>query len=113
MLRLVGQGKALEIALAGCKVRADECEQIGLAEKIVPHGDIRTSAEAMAHEIALFPQEAVCADRRPIIETRRMPMREALKVEWANGLDAIRREGMSGAARFRDGAGRHGDFADI
>jgi enoyl-CoA hydratase len=67
----------------------------------------------MAHEIARFPQEAVRADRRSIIETRGMPVRDALKVEWANGLDAIRREGTAGAGRFRDGAGRGGDFRNI
>ncbi|MBO9410733.1 MULTISPECIES: crotonase/enoyl-CoA hydratase family protein [unclassified Ruegeria] len=111
--RLVGQGKALEIALTGRKVEAQECYNIGLAEKIVPHGQARAAAEAMAHEIARFPQEAVRADRRSIIETRGMPVREALKVEWANGLDAIRREGTAGAGRFRDGAGRGGDFTNI
>ena len=88
--RLVGQGKALEIALTAHKVRAVECERIGLAEKIVPQGETLMAAEAMAHEIARIPQEAVRADRRSIIETRGMPIFEALKVEWANGLDAIR-----------------------
>ncbi|GAA6161923.1 crotonase/enoyl-CoA hydratase family protein [Ruegeria sp. HU-ET01832] len=111
--RLVGQGKALEIALTGRKVEAQECYNIGLAEKIVPHGQARAAAEAIAHEIARFPQEAVRADRRSIIETRGMPVREALKVEWANGLEAIRREGTTGAGRFRDGAGRGGDFTNI
>ncbi|MTI03182.1 crotonase/enoyl-CoA hydratase family protein [Roseibium sp. RKSG952] len=111
--RLVGQGKALEIALTGRKVEAEECYRIGLAEKIAPDGKARAVAEAMAHEIARFPQEAVLADRRSIIETRGMPVREALKVEWANGTEAIRREGTAGAGRFRDGAGRHGDFSKI
>lgn len=111
--RLVGQGKALEIALTGRKVEAEECYRIGLAEKVVPQGTARSAAEDMAHDIARFPQEAVRADRRSIIETRGMPVRDALKVEWANGLDAIRREGTAGAARFRDGAGRHGDFSNI
>ncbi len=111
--RLVGQGKALEIALTGRKVEAEECYRIGLAEKVVPHGEARITAEAMAHEIARFPQEAVRADRRSISETRGMPVRDALKVEWANGLEAIRREGTAGAGRFRDGAGRHGNFSNI
>ena len=111
--RLVGQGKALEIALTGRKVEAEECYRIGLAEKVVPHGEARAVAESMAHEIARFPQEAVRADRRSIIETRGMPVRDALKVEWANGLEAIRHEGTAGAGRFRDGAGRHGDFMNI
>ena len=111
--RLVGQGKALEIALTGRKVPAEECYQIGLCEKVVPHGKAREAAEDMAREIARFPQEAVRADRRTIIETRGMPVREALKVEWANGMDAIRKQGIAGAGRFSGGIGRHGDFTRI
>ena len=111
--RLVGQGKALEIAMTGRKVPADECYRIGLCERVVPAGHARDAAEEMAREIARFPQEAVLADRRSIIETRGMPVREALKLEWANGLAAVRREGVTGAGRFRDGAGRHGDFSRI
>ncbi|MBE1282900.1 MAG: crotonase/enoyl-CoA hydratase family protein [Rhodobacteraceae bacterium] len=111
--RLVGQGKALEIALTGRKVPAEECERIGLAEKVVPHGEARAAAEAMAHEIARFPQEAVRADRASIIATRGMSVRDALHHEWQHGCDAITKEGTAGAARFRDGAGRHGDFGNI
>ena len=111
--RLVGQGKALEIAMTGRKVPAEECYRIGLCEKVVPHGTAREAAEEMAREIALFPQEAVRADRQSIIETRGMPVREALKIEWANGMDAIRKEGIAGASRFSAGMGRHGDFSNI
>lgn len=111
--RLIGQGKALEIALTGRKVEAEECYRIGLCEKVVPHGEARAAAEAIAREIARFPQEAVRADRQAIIETRGMPVREALRFEWAYGLEAIRNQGVAGAGRFRDGKGRSGDFADI
>ncbi|MEM9060404.1 MAG: crotonase/enoyl-CoA hydratase family protein [Pseudomonadota bacterium] len=111
--RLVGQGKALEIAMTGRKVTSEECYRIGLCEKVVGHGEARDAAEAMAREIARFPQQAVLADRRSIIETRGMPVHEALKHEWAHGKDAIRNEGAAGAARFRDGVGRHGDFERI
>ncbi|WP_210093295.1 hypothetical protein [Ruegeria sp. HKCCSP346] len=58
----------------------------------------------------LAAEDLIC---RSIIETRGMPVCDALKVEWANGLDVIRREGTAGATRFRDGAGRHGDFSNI
>lgn len=111
--RIVGQGRALEIALTGRKVEAEECERLGLAERVVPHGEARAEAEALAAEIARFPQIAVRADRRTIIETRGMSVRDGMKVEWANGKDAIRREGTAGAGRFRDGAGRSGDFVNI
>lgn len=111
--RLVGQGRALEIAMTGRKVPAEECERIGLAERVVPEGQARATAENLAHEIARFPQDAVRADRRSIIESRGMPTRQALQLEWANGVDALRSQGTLGAGRFRDGAGRHGNFDDI
>ena len=111
--RLVGQGKALEIAMTGRKVPAEECYRIGLCEKIAPEGETRAAAEAVAHEIARFPQEAVRADRASIIASRGKPVREALEYEWENGLDAVANEGAAGAARFSAGAGRHGDFEDI
>lgn len=111
--RLVGQGKALEIALTGRKVPAEECYQIGLCEKVVEEGQARAAAEEMAHEIARFPQAAVVADRRSIIETYGKPTREALRTEWQNGFRAVVREGVAGAGRFKNGAGRHGDFQNI
>lgn len=111
--RLVGQGKALEITLTGRKVPAEECYQIGLCEKIVPNGKTREAAEAMAREIARFPQAAVLADRRSIIENRGLPVREALRNEWLNGVDAVLKEGAAGAARFSAGKGRHGDYVNI
>lgn len=111
--RLVGQGKALEIAMTGRKVPAEECYRIGLCEKVTPQGEARAAAEAMAHEIARFPQEAVRADRASIIATRGMPVREALEHEWKHGLEAVANEGAAGAARFAAGSGRHGDFRNI
>lgn len=111
--RLVGQGRALEIAMTGRKVPAEECLRIGLCETVVPEGETRAAAEAMAAEIARFPQGAVLADRRSIIETRGMPVSDALRLEWKNGVGAHPSEGAAGAARFRDGAGRHGDFSRI
>ena len=111
--RLIGQGKALEIAMTGRKVTAQESYQIGLCEKIVKTGTSRKEAEAMAREIARFPQGAVLADRRSIIESRGLSIREGMKLEWKNGVDAHANEGASGAARFSEGLGRHGDFDNI
>lgn len=111
--RLVGQGRAMEIILTGRKVTAEEAHRIGLAEQIAAPGDARDAAEAMAHNIARFPQEAVRADRRSVIETYGLPVREALRREWANGVEAHYKEGAAGAERFATGLGRHGDFDKI
>jgi hypothetical protein len=35
-----------------------------------------------------------------------------MKAEFAEGIGAVAAEGQSGAARFRDGAGRGGTFGD-
>lgn len=44
--RLVGQGNALDIAITGRKLCAQESYQTGLCEKVVPAGDARSSAGA-------------------------------------------------------------------
>lgn len=111
--RLVGLGRAMDIIMTGRKVPAEEALRIGLCEKVVPKGEARGAAEAMAQEIARFPQAAMLADRRSAYETHGLPIRDAMRREWANGVEAHHREGAAGAARFSAGKGRHGDFADI
>ncbi|MEM7189107.1 MAG: crotonase/enoyl-CoA hydratase family protein [Pseudomonadota bacterium] len=111
--RLVGQGKALEIAMTGRKVTAEESYRIGLCEKVVPVGKALEAALEMAHEICRYPQEAMLADRRSIIENHGQPIRDALRNEWANGLDSCINQGTEGAGRFAAGKGRSGDFSEI
>jgi enoyl-CoA hydratase len=111
--RLVGQGRAMEIILTGRKVPAEEAMRIGLCERVVEEGHARKAAEAMARTIARFPQEAVHADRRSVLETYGLPVRESMRREWANGVEAHFKEGADGAGRFASGLGRHGDFENI
>ncbi|MEM7424564.1 MAG: crotonase/enoyl-CoA hydratase family protein [Pseudomonadota bacterium] len=111
--RLVGMGKALEIAMTGRKVPAEECYRIGLCEKVVANGAAREQAEALAHEIARFPQACVRADRASIYNQWNKPLWQAMREEWEGGIDVVNHEGIAGATRFKDGAGRGGDFRNI
>ena len=111
--RLVGQGRALEIIMTGRKVPADECLRIGACEKVVPTGTAREAAEEMAHEIASFPQGCMLADRRSVYLQHGLSVEDAMREEWKNSIPALSAEGVSGAKRFSDGKGRHGDFSDI
>ena len=111
--RLVGQGRALEIILTGRKVAAEECLRIGACERVVPRGESRTAAEAMAQKIARFPQVCVRADRRSAILQHGKTVREAMKYEWQNGQSPMHEEAVGGATRFANGLGRHGDYARI
>ena len=111
--RIVGRGTALDIILTGRKVPAEECHRIGLAERLVPDGESRAAAEALAHEIARFPQGCMRSDRRSVFLQEGLSEMEGLRAEWACSAAMVEREGAAGAARFASGKGRHGAFGDI
>jgi enoyl-CoA hydratase len=111
--RIVGTGRALDIILTGRKVPAEEALRINLCEQVVPDGQSRQRAEALAHEIARFPQGCMRADRRSVYLQQGLSLREAMRKEWYNGIPAFHAEGAAGAARFASGKGRHGNFDDI
>jgi enoyl-CoA hydratase len=67
----------------------------------------------LAHEIARFPQPCVRADWRSAIKSHGLSVREALMQEWYNGREPLIVDGVARATRFKDGLGRHGDFAKI
>jgi enoyl-CoA hydratase len=102
----------MEIVLTGRKVPAEECLRIGACKRVVPSGEARAAAEALASEIARFPQACVRADRRSLYSQQGLEAREAMRREWANGVAVLAAEGLRGAGRFARGAGRHGDFSE-
>ena len=111
--RLVGQGRALDIILTGRKVTAEECLDIGLCERVVETGQARQFAEALAREIARFPQGCVRADRASVYAQYGKNIEGAMRNEFAEGQGPLQNEGMAGASRFSSGSGRHGDFEHI
>ena len=109
--RVVGQGHALDMILTGRPVGAEEALRMGLANRVVPDGQARAAAEALAAEIARFPQLCMRADRRSAYEAFSLDERAALANELRHGLAVIQSgETLAGAARFAAGAGRHGSF---
>jgi len=110
--RIVGQGRALDMILTGRPVGAEEALRIGLADRVVPDGQSRAAAEALAAEIARFPQGCLRADRRSAFEGWSLDESAAIANELRHGIAVIRSgETQQGAARFAAGAGRHGSFA--
>lgn len=111
--RLVGQGRAMEIILTGRKVPAEECLRIGVCERVVDDGQSRQAAEALAREIARFPQGCMRADRRSVYLQHGLPVRQAMEKEWSNSLHTLADEGIAGATSFVGGKGRHGSFREF
>jgi enoyl-CoA hydratase len=107
---IVGLGRALDLILTGRPVGADEAHRIGLADRVVPRGQARAAAEALAADIARFPQACLRNDRLSVYESLGLPTGEALAVEYRHGAASLAAGAVEGAARFAAGAGRHGVF---
>lgn len=109
--RLIGAGRAMDLVLTGRPVGAAEAQAIGLADRVVPRGTARESAERLAAEIAAFPQACLRHDRLSLLEQDGLDEAAALHNEFRHGLRSLP-EAAEGAARFAAGAGRHGSFTD-
>ena len=108
--RIVGQGRALDMILTGRAVDAGEALSWGLADRVVAAGEALATAQALAAQIAAFPQICLRADRASVFAQWDVSLEEALKVEGIGGMEPLRREARAGAARFKDGEGRGGAF---
>jgi enoyl-CoA hydratase len=111
--RLIGHSRAMDLILTGRPVPAKEAALMGLANRVVPAGQALQAAIQLADEIAAHPQTCMRGDRRSAIEQWGMSEEEAMLNELRIGVATIESgETVSGAQRFRDGAGRHGVFSD-
>jgi enoyl-CoA hydratase len=108
--RLIGLSRALDLILTGRSVGAAEALAMGLANRVVPHGESRAAAEALARELAALPQECLRNDRRSAYAQGSLSFDAALSNEFQLGLRSLA-GAREGAARFAGGEGRHGAAA--
>jgi enoyl-CoA hydratase len=109
--RLIGLSHAMDMILTGRPVGAEEALRMGLANRVVKKSTARAEAEAIAGEIARFPQNCMRSDRLSAYQQFDLPFEQAMRNEFDLGLKTIQSgETLEGAARFAHGAGRHGSF---
>lgn len=111
LARLIGHSRALDMILTGRPVGANEALSFGLANRVVPDGTARQAAEALAKQIASFPQLCLRHDRLSSYEQWGMNLPQAIDNEFTHGAQTLASgETLAGAARFSSGDGRHGRF---
>jgi enoyl-CoA hydratase len=111
--RLIGQGRALDMILTGRPVGAEEALAWGLANRLVPAGTALAEAVSLAADIARFPALCMRTDRASAYRQWDLPLDEALRAEGLAGAAPLREGARAGAARFAAGLGRGGGFDKI
>jgi enoyl-CoA hydratase len=110
--RLIGESRAMDMVLTGRPVGAREALEMGLVNRVVADGQSRAAAEALARELARFPQRCLREDRLSLLEQDGMSEPDAIANELEHGIRSLA-EVRAGLERFRSGAGRHGSFEQI
>jgi enoyl-CoA hydratase len=108
--RLIGESRAADLILTGRPVPAVEAYEIGLVNRLVAPGASRTAAQELAAQLAGFPQACLRNDRLALLQGAGEPEAEAMRIELAYGMQSLAADAKAGAARFAEGAGRHGSL---
>jgi enoyl-CoA hydratase len=107
--RLIGVSRAMDMILTGRPVGAGEALAFGLVNRVVPDGESLPAAQALARELATFPQTCLREDRLSVLESSALEERVAIQNELGHGLRSVA-DVQPGLERFRAGKGRHGAF---
>ena len=106
--RLIGESRAMDLVLTGRLVPASEAHSMGLVNRLVPPGEARAAAEALAAEIAAFPQGCLRADRASVRSQWAQPLSAAIEAEFKGSVNTLFSEGLEGAQRFSGGQAASG-----
>ncbi len=109
--RLIGMSHALDMILTGRPVGAEEARAMGLVNRVVEKGKAREEAEKLAAALAEFPQVCMRNDREALYRGIGRPFDEGMVLEYGLGIKTLESgESVSGAERFEQGSGKHGEF---
>lgn len=79
--RLIGISRALEMAITGRKVKADEALQIGLVNKVVPDAELAAETMKLAQQLAALPPRAIGLTKRAMNRAWTVELDDQLEYE--------------------------------
>jgi 2-(1,2-epoxy-1,2-dihydrophenyl)acetyl-CoA isomerase len=95
--RLVGLGKALEIAFTGDAIGGEDAVRIGLINKLVPAEELESATRDFARRLAKGPTRAIGLAKRTFNKALSMDLEEALEYE------VFAQETAGGTADYQEG----------
>jgi len=106
LVRRVGRSAARDLVLTGRRVDAAEALELGLADRVVPGGEVLAAATALAAELAGNAPTAVRMAKWALEVGADLPLEAAMEVEdqaWRRAvLSDDRREGIAAWVEKRD-----------
>ncbi|WP_033196080.1 enoyl-CoA hydratase/isomerase family protein [Streptomyces xiaopingdaonensis] len=108
LARLVGPSRAKDIIFTGRQVKADEALALGLADRVVPDGDVHTEAHAWAAKLAQGPAIALRAAKESIDVGLEADLDTGLALErnWFAGLFATEDSAIGMRSFVENGPGK-------
>lgn len=81
LAHLIGRGRAMEMILTGDQIDAQEAHRIGLVNKVVPAGELMTTARSLARTIASKGQIAIRMALKAVNMTQETTLSDGQQLE--------------------------------
>lgn len=89
LVAIAGLAVALDLALSGRMVSADEAYRLGLVNRVVPDDQLMATAEHLANQILKNSQQAIRSAKETILDIVGRTLDDALKIETLNAYSSV------------------------
>lgn len=103
LARLAGQGRAMELVLFGDRIDAAEAYRIGVVNRVIPAGDLLTTAREWARKLAAKAPLALKYGKEAVIKSTGLSIEDGIRLEaYLGGLLRTTEDRLEGIAAIRE-----------